>query len=126
MGQLFFVLPVCFQLLCFCFFDHESTIFTVTGKRIRSFFFSSTHIHIHTHGCCEKVGTKERKSGSFGGCFSRGFSSEEEEEEEGEGSPGVVAYLARPGLRMWTADNTGKVGSTLCVMCVEFINVNPC
>lgn len=48
-----------------------------------------------------QVGTKERKPGSFGGCLSVS------EEEEGGSVP--VAYLARPGLRMWTADETGKV-----------------
>ena len=41
-----------------------------------------------------QVGTKDRKSGVFGGSFSLS---------------GDKAYLARPGLRVWTADNKGKV-----------------
>ena len=52
-----------------------------------------------------KVGTKERKSGSFGGCLSL---CSPPDGAEGE-APVIVAHLARPGLRMWTADNTGKV-----------------
>jgi hypothetical protein len=49
-----------------------------------------------------QVGTKERKSGSFGGCFSRSSPPEK-------GDPAPVAFLARPGLRIWTADESGKV-----------------
>ena len=44
-----------------------------------------------------QVGMKERRPGNFGGCFSGG---------------GTVSYLARPGLRLWTADVSGKVGQT--------------
>lgn len=48
-----------------------------------------------------KVGTKERKPGPFGGVFSQPPPTEE--------GPAPQAYLARPGLRVWTADESGKV-----------------
>ena len=52
-----------------------------------------------THGCyyidyCYKVGRKERKSGIYGGCFVEN---------------GRIMLLARPGLRIWIANDHGKV-----------------
>ena len=41
-----------------------------------------------------QVGRKDRKPGQYGGCLVQG---------------GEKAYVARPGLRLWSADSTGKV-----------------
>lgn len=53
---------------------------------------------VQTHKL-DQVGRKDRKAGLYGGVFVQ---------------DGSIAYLARPGLRLWVADNTGKVNFVPC------------
>lgn len=50
-------------------------------------------VDVQTHKL-DQVGRKDRKVGPYGGVFVQ---------------DGSRAYLARPGLRLWVADNMGKV-----------------
>ena len=56
-------------------------------------------VDLKTHKLAQ-VGRKDRKTGHFGGFFVQ---------------DGSIAYVARPGLRLWVADNMGKVCVCVCM-----------